>query len=77
MLIEEGKLDPQTKVSHYLPDPKLPVKGRELHVQDLLWHTSGLPNFMNKKETPVSSRLTMQRINFVVRAGRVIRVLRG
>lgn len=50
MLIEEGKLDPQTKVSHYLPDLKLPVKGRELLVQDLLWHISGLPNFMNKKE---------------------------
>ena len=50
MLMEEGKLDPQAKVSHYLPALKLPVKGRELLVQDLLWHTSGLPNFMNKKE---------------------------
>ena len=50
MLIEEGRLDLQEKVSHYLPDLKLPIKGRELCVKDLLWHTSGLPNFVNAKE---------------------------
>ncbi len=50
MLIEKGRLDPKQKVSHYLPDVKLPVKGRELLVQDLLWHTSGLANFIKSKE---------------------------
>lgn len=50
MLIEEGRLDPKKKVSHYLPDLKLPVKEREILVQDLLWHTSGLPNFIQAKE---------------------------
>lgn len=50
MLIEEGKLDPKTKVSHYLPEVNLPVKGRELLVQDLVWHVNGLQNFINKKE---------------------------
>lgn len=61
MLIEEGKLDPQTKVSHYLPDLKLPIKGRELLVQDLLWHTSGLPNFINKKEKESIAEFRKQR----------------
>ena len=50
MLIEESRLDLNEKVSHYLPDLNLPVKGRELCVKDLLWHTSGLPNFVNAKE---------------------------
>jgi len=50
MLIEEGRLDVNEKVSHYLPDVNLPVEGRELRVKDLLWHTSGLPNFIQAKE---------------------------
>ena len=50
MLIEEGKLDLEAKVSHYLPDLNLPVKGRELFVKDLIWHTSGLANFIQTKE---------------------------
>jgi hypothetical protein len=50
MLIEEGKLDLEGNVSSYLPDLALPDKGRELRVQDLLWHTSSLPNFINRKE---------------------------
>lgn len=50
MLIEEGRLDLEQKVSHYLPEPKLPVNGRELCVKDLLWHTSGLANFVGSKE---------------------------
>lgn len=50
MLIEEGRLDPKQKVSHYLSDLNLPRNGRELLVQDLLWHTSGLPNFVEAKE---------------------------
>jgi len=50
MLIEEGRLDVNEKVSHYLPDLDLPVEGRELRVKDLLWHTSGLPNFVKAKE---------------------------
>ncbi|WP_339743644.1 serine hydrolase [uncultured Rubinisphaera sp.] len=49
-LIEKGLLDPQEKVSSYLPDIKIPVQGRELLVQDLFWHTSGLPNFIESKE---------------------------
>ena len=61
MLIEEGKLDPQAKVSRYLPDLKLPVKGRELLVQDLLWHISGLPNFINKKEQALLVEFRKQR----------------
>jgi CubicO group peptidase (beta-lactamase class C family) len=50
MLIEEGRLDLKQKVSYYLPDLKLPMEGRELLVQDLLWHTSGLANFIKAKE---------------------------
>ncbi|TWU03396.1 serine hydrolase domain-containing protein [Neorhodopirellula pilleata] len=50
MLIEEGRLDMDAKVSHYLPKLNLPVKGRELYVKDLMWHTSGLANFIEKKE---------------------------
>jgi CubicO group peptidase (beta-lactamase class C family) len=50
MLIEEGKLDLQAKVSQYLPELHLPTTGREVLLQDLIWHTSGLPNFINKKE---------------------------
>ncbi|WP_146457557.1 serine hydrolase domain-containing protein [Rubripirellula tenax] len=50
MLIEEGRLDMDAKVSHYLPNLDLPVKGRELYVKDLMWHTSGLANFIEKKE---------------------------
>lgn len=66
MLIEEGKLDPKAKVSRYLPDLKLPVKGRELLVQDLLWHISGLPNFMNKKEKASIAEYRKQRgLNFL------------
>lgn len=49
-LIEEGKLGLTDKVSDHLPDLKLPVEGRELRVQDLLWHISGLPNFIEAKE---------------------------
>ena len=50
MLIEAGKLDLAANVSHYLPDLNLQTKGRELHIEDLLRHTSGLPNFVSKKE---------------------------
>ncbi|MEP3478954.1 MAG: serine hydrolase [Fuerstiella sp.] len=50
ILIEEGKLDLEEKVSHYLPDLNLPVKGRELQIKDLMWHTSGLANFIQTKE---------------------------
>lgn len=49
-LIEEGKLKLTDKVSDHLPDLKLPVRGRELRVQDLLWHINGLPNFIQSKE---------------------------
>lgn len=50
MLIEEGRLDVDHKVSDYLPELNLPIEGRELRVKDLLWHTSGLPNFVNAEE---------------------------
>jgi len=50
MLIEEGKLELTADVSTYLPDLDLPGEGREPKIQDLLWHTSGLPNFINRKE---------------------------
>lgn len=50
MLIEEGRLDPKQKVSHYLPNFNPPTNGRQLLVQDLLWHTSGLANFIKSKE---------------------------
>lgn len=50
MLIEEGQLDLDAKLSHYLPDLNLPIKGRELYVKDLIWHTSGLANFIQSKE---------------------------
>lgn len=50
MLIEEGRLDSKAKVSRYLSGLNLGVKGRELLVQDLLWHVNGLPNFIKKEE---------------------------
>ena len=50
MLIEEGRRDPDEKVSHYSLGLKLPMKGRELRVKDLPWHTRGLTNFIHSKE---------------------------
>ena len=50
MLIEEGRLDLDEKLTHYLPELNLPVEGRCVRVKDLLWHTSGLPNFIEAKE---------------------------
>jgi CubicO group peptidase (beta-lactamase class C family)/glutamine amidotransferase-like uncharacterized protein len=61
MLIEEGRLDQKEKVSHYLPELKLKVKERELLVQDLLWHTSGLPNFIQEKEKSAIAEFKKQR----------------
>ena len=49
-LIEEGRLKLTDKVSDHLPEIKLSVNERDLLVQDLLWHTSGLANFMNAAE---------------------------
>ncbi|MCX6854709.1 MAG: serine hydrolase [Verrucomicrobia bacterium] len=49
-LIEEGRLKLSDKVADHLPEVKMSVDGRELLVQDLLWHTGGLPNFMNRAE---------------------------
>ncbi|MGB0579437.1 MAG: penicillin-insensitive murein endopeptidase [Limisphaerales bacterium] len=50
LLIEDGKLRLTDKVSKHLPGVKLPQKGRELLVQDLVWHTSGLANFIKSRE---------------------------
>lgn len=50
ILIEEGKLKMTDKVSDYLPDLHFKNLGRELLIQDLLWHISGLPNFIKQKE---------------------------
>jgi len=50
MLIEEGKLHMTDKVSDFLPDLNFQNPGRELLVQDLIWHINGLPNFINKAE---------------------------
>ena len=50
ILMDEGKLAIEDKVSDHLPEVKLARDGRELLVQDLIWHTSGLPNFLNSKE---------------------------
>lgn len=61
MLMEEGRLDQKQKVSYYLPDLKLPVEGRELLVQDLLWHVSGLPNFIQAKEKAAITEFKKQR----------------
>lgn len=48
--IEEGSLKLTDKVSKHLPELQLPRTGRELLVQDLLWHINGLPNFINSAE---------------------------
>lgn len=50
MLIEEGRLDITEEVTHYLPDLELPKEGRQLRIHDLLWHSSGLANFIKAKE---------------------------
>ncbi len=49
-LIEEGKLKLSDKVSKHLPDIILPRQGRELLVQDLVWHINGLPNCIGAEE---------------------------
>ena len=49
-LIEEGKIGMTDKVSKYLPDIQIEKDGRELLVQDLIWHISGLPNFIQAPE---------------------------
>jgi len=50
ILIGEGKLNLTDTVSKHLPEIELPVEGRELLVQDLVWHISGLPNFIKSAE---------------------------
>ena len=47
--IEEGRVKMTDKVSTHLPEVSLPVNGREILVQDLLWHTSGLANFLDRE----------------------------
>lgn len=61
ILIDEGKLKPSDKVSQHLPDLKLPVEGRELLVQDLVWHISGLPNFTDRAERATSKQFREER----------------
>lgn len=50
ILIEEKKLEMSDPVSKYLPDLKFSGAGRELLIRDLVWHTSGLPNFIKADE---------------------------
>ena len=50
MLMDEGKLAMNDKVADHLPEVKLARDGRELLIQDLVWHIGGLPNFLNSKE---------------------------
>jgi len=49
-LIEEGKPSLDDPVSKTLPDLTFRSDGRELQIRDLLWHTSGLPNFIQTRE---------------------------
>ena len=51
-LIEEGRLKLTDKVADHLPEVKLSADGRELLVQDLVWHTSGLADFIKTAEKP-------------------------
>lgn len=51
-LIEEGRMKLSDKVADHLPEVKLSADGRELLVQDLLWHTSGLADFIKTAEKP-------------------------
>jgi len=60
MLIEEGKLRLTDKVAKHLPDISLPREGRELLVQDLVWHTSGLANFIKSKEKAAIAKFKEQ-----------------
>ena len=50
MLIEEGKLSLSDKVADHLPELIFPQQGRELLIRDLIWHTSGLANFIKAEE---------------------------
>tara|TARA_R110002049_G_scaffold129798_1_gene287874 strand:- start:555 stop:1742 length:1188 start_codon:yes stop_codon:yes gene_type:complete len=50
VLMDEGKLAMSDKVADHLPEVKLARDGRELLIQDLVWHIGGLPNFLNSKE---------------------------
>lgn len=45
-LVEQGKIQLSAAISDYLPD--LPLKWRTITVNQLLAHTSGLPNIMNE-----------------------------
>jgi len=44
-LVEQGKLNLGKPVSDYLEDFKVPVKGREVTINDLLHHVSGLADY--------------------------------
>lgn len=50
MLIDEGNLSPKDKVIDLVPEWKTDPAYRPLLVQDLLWHTNGLANFINQDE---------------------------
>jgi len=45
-LVEKGKLDLSAPISSYLPD--LPKNWQKVTLKQLLSHTSGLPDIMNK-----------------------------
>jgi len=61
MLIEEGQLKLNDKVSRHLPDIDLPQRGRDLLVRDLIWHTSGLANFIKSEEKTAIARFKEER----------------
>lgn len=45
LLIEQGKIAPEDPVRRHVRALRLADEGRPITIQDLLWHTSGLPDY--------------------------------
>lgn len=46
LLVERGCLDLTAPVGEYVPQVQKPDAGRPITARDLLWHTSGLPDYL-------------------------------
>lgn len=58
MLVEEGKLQYETKVVEVFPDFGTSLEKKEITVEDLLRHKSGLPEYFEKRNFYVENDLS-------------------
>lgn len=45
LLVEQGKIAPEDPVKRHVRGLRIEDRGREITIQDLLWHVSGLPDY--------------------------------